>query len=62
MIEGILENTKTCPEETILTLQEFIGYSVIPTTRAQAMIMIIGNGGEGKSRIGVVLSRILAEI
>ena len=42
----------------ILTLQEFVGYSMIPTTRAQAMIMIIGNGGEGKSRIGVVLSRI----
>ena len=45
-------------KEDILTLQEFVGYSMIPTTRAQAMIMIIGNGGEGKSRIGVVLSRI----
>lgn len=41
--------------EDIFTLQEFIGYCLIPTTRAQKMLMIIGRGGEGKSRIGVVI-------
>lgn len=33
--------------EDIFTLQEFIGYCLIPTTRAQKMLMIIGRGGEG---------------
>lgn len=41
--------------EDILTLQEFMGYCLIPSTKAQAMLLIKGNGGEGKSRIGVVL-------
>ena len=37
--------------EDILTLQEFIGYSLIPSTAAQKMMVIKGNGGEGKSQI-----------
>lgn len=43
--------------EDILTLQEFIGYCLIPSTAAQKMMVIKGNGGEGKSQIGTVLSR-----
>jgi len=43
----------------IETLQEYMGYCMIPTTKAQVMLMLIGNGGEGKSRIGVVLGNIL---
>lgn len=43
--------------EDILTLQEFIGYSLIPSTAAQKMMVIKGNGGEGKSQIGTVLAR-----
>lgn len=45
--------------EDIATLQEFLGYCLIPTTKAQAMLMIIGSGGEGKSRIGAVMERML---
>lgn len=41
--------------EDIPALQEFMGYSFIPTNRAQVMMIIIGNGGEGKSRIALVL-------
>ena len=44
--------------EDIATLQEFIGYSLIPSNKGQRMMVIKGNGGEGKSQIGVVLSRL----
>lgn len=43
----------------ILTLQEFMGYCLVPTTKAQKMLLITGSGGEGKSRIGVVMKAIL---
>ena len=42
----------------IYTLQEFMGYCLIPTTKAQKMLMIVGQGGEGKSRVGVVMRAI----
>ena len=45
--------------EDIPTLQEFMGYCLIPTTIAQKMLLLIGNGGEGKSRIGVVMKAML---
>ena len=48
-------------EEDIPTLQEFMGYTMIPTTRAQKMLMVIGNGGEGKSRIGRGLRAVLGD-
>ncbi len=41
--------------EDIPTLQEFIGYSLIPSNKGQRMMVIKGNGGEGKSQIGAVL-------
>lgn len=41
--------------DDILTLQEYMGYMLLPTTKAQKMMLIIGKGGEGKSRIGLVL-------
>ena len=44
--------------EDILTLQEFMGYCLVPTTRGQTMLLIKGNGDEGKSRIGVVMQAI----
>ena len=43
------------PEDTP-TLQEFIGYCLIPSNKGQRMMVIKGSGGEGKSQIGVVLS------
>lgn len=46
-------------EEDIPTLQEFMGYCLIPTTIAQKMLIITGRGGEGKSRIGVVMKSLL---
>lgn len=46
-------------EQDVLTLQGYMGYLMIPSTRAQKMLMISGNGGEGKSRIGKVLFEIM---
>lgn len=45
-------------DEDILTLQEYLGYCLIPSTKGQAALFIIGSGGEGKSCIGVVLREI----
>ena len=45
--------------EDIPPLQEYMGYCLIPVTRAQQMLLLVGKGGEGKSRIGVVLSAML---
>ena len=45
----------------IPTLQEYMGYCLIPTTKAQKMLMLVGKGGEGKSRIGSVLRAILGD-
>ena len=39
-------------------LEEYLGYCLIPSTRAQTALFIIGNGGEGKSRIGVAMNAI----
>ena len=44
--------------EDIPTLQEYIGYCLIPSNKGQRMMVIKGSGGEGKSQIGVVLSRL----
>lgn len=54
-ISGLLDN------EDILTFQEFCGYALIPTTRAQKMLFLIGNGGEGKSVAGAVLMAIFGQ-
>ena len=43
--------------EDIPTVQEFIGYCLIPSNKGQRMMVIKGRGGEGKSQIGVVLSK-----
>ena len=46
-------------QEDIPTLQEFIGYCLIPSNKGQRMMIIKGNGGEGKSQIGAVLNSLL---
>jgi len=51
-LEDMLDN------EDIITLQEYLGYCLIPQTNAQKALFIIGNGGEGKSCIGVVMQSI----
>lgn len=48
-------------QDDIPTLQEYMGYCLIPETRAQKMMLLIGKGGEGKSRIGVVMREIFKE-
>ena len=45
--------------EDIPTLQEFIGYCLIPSNKGQRMMVIKGNGGEGKAQIGAVLGALL---
>ncbi len=45
-------------EADIPTLQEYLGYCLIPCTKGQKMLMLIGKGGEGKSRIGLVMNTI----
>ncbi|MCD8150476.1 MAG: DNA primase, partial [Clostridiales bacterium] len=47
--------------EDIPTLQEFMGYALIPTNKGQKMMVVVGNGGEGKSRIGRVLRALLGD-
>ena len=42
-------------EEDVLTLQEYLGYCLLPSTKAQKMLLIIGKGGEGKSVLGRVI-------
>ena len=48
-------------DEDIPTLQEYLGYCLIPTNRGQTMMLLKGNGGEGKSRIGVVMQKMLGD-
>lgn len=45
--------------EDIPTVQEYLGNLLIPSTRSQKMMLIKGDGGEGKSRIGIVLKKIM---
>ena len=48
-------------QEDALTLQEFLGYCCIPTTKAEKMLFLIGSGGEGKSVLGAVMSGIFGQ-
>jgi putative DNA primase/helicase len=47
--------------EDIPTLQEYMGYCFLPTTKAQKMLFLTGKGGEGKSRIGLVMRSLLGQ-
>jgi putative DNA primase/helicase len=53
--------TELMYEEDVITLQEFLGYGMIATNRGQAMLLIIGNGGEGKSRICAVMQTMFGD-
>lgn len=46
-------------EEDIPVIQEYLGYCLIPNTLAQTALFIIGEGGEGKSRIPVLMEHII---
>lgn len=42
-------------------MQEFLGYCLLPTTKGQKMLMLIGKGGEGKNRIGLAMRSLLGD-
>ena len=42
-------------------MQEYMGYCLLPTTKGQKMLLMIGKGGEGKSRIGLVMRSMLGD-
>lgn len=48
-------------EEDIPTIQEYIGYCLVPSTKAQKSLFLVGEGGAGKSVLGVVLEAMLGE-
>ena len=45
-----------------VTLQQFCGYCLLPTTVLQKALVIIGDGGEGKSVLGAILNGILGDL
>lgn len=47
--------------EDIITLQEYMGYCLLPTTIGQKILLIIGEGGCGKSIIKDILKVIFGE-
>ena len=46
-------------DEDIMVVQEFCGYMLLPTTKAQVALFLRGDGGEGKSVLLNVLSAIM---
>ena len=46
------------PLDAIRTVQQFLGVCLLPTTELQKAICLIGDGGEGKSVLGAVLSEV----
>ncbi|MCQ2514468.1 MAG: phage/plasmid primase, P4 family [Ruminococcus sp.] len=47
--------------DDIKTLQQYCGYCLIPTTAIQQALIIIGDGGEGKSVLGAILNGVMGE-
>lgn len=46
-------------EEDIPVIQEYLGYCLVPNTLAQTALFIVGEGGEGKSRITILMEHII---
>lgn len=42
-------------------IQEYLGYCLVPSTKAQKALFLVGEGGAGKSVIGVILQAILGD-
>ena len=56
--EKFLEYMSALFDKTdIPTVQEFLGYCLIPTSMCQYMLLLIGEGGEGKSVLGQILMK-----
>lgn len=48
-------------EDDQRTIQQYCGYCLLPTTILQKALLVIGDGGEGKSVLGAVLNGIFGE-
>lgn len=48
-------------EDDRKTIQQYCGYCLIPTTIIQKALLIIGDGGEGKSVLGAILNALFGE-
>lgn len=44
-----------------ITIQQYCGYCLLPTTILQKALIIIGEGGEGKSVLGAILNGVLGK-
>lgn len=42
-------------------LREYLGYCLVPSTKSQKALFLVGEGGAGKSVLGVILESILGE-
>ena len=42
-------------------MQEYLGYCLLPVTKAQKMLLMVGKGGEGKSRVGLIFREIFGD-
>jgi len=49
----------TFEDEDIPTIQEILGYALVPVTATQEAFFLVGEGGVGKSVLGVILGHIL---
>ncbi len=47
--------------EDIRTIQQFLGYCLLPTNRLQLCLILNGEGGEGKTQLGQIFSDIIGE-
>ena len=47
--------------EDLPVIQEYLGYCLVPTTKAQKALFLVGEGGAGKSGLGVILESILGD-
>lgn len=45
--------------EDIETIRQYLGYCLVPTTKAQKALFLVGEGGAGKSVLGVILEELL---
>ena len=48
-------------DEDVPTLQEYLGYCLVPSTKGQKALFLVGEGGTGKSGLGCILEGILGD-
>lgn len=48
-------------DEDIPTIQEMLGYCLVPVTSAQEAFFLVGDGGVGKSVLGIILQGLLGQ-